>query len=339
MDFAVANGSCNNYTISEDIIGPLFSAVICIVLILTILANSVIVLHTVTHVEAIKKASAILFFNLALGNIMVTVFFMPFTIITAALGRWIFGDVKSGLCQFVGLAFNSYMFILINTLAAISFDRWLFIIKPVVYKRIMKTFVAWLIVVAIWGIAIIVSLTPFIGLGKIGFAPYVASCFPQWEDRNYVIYTVLMVQPGFTIITITSIWTFAYTRWFIKHHYSAHGTSSIERNSEENKVYNVKMRRIFGLFGVLLISNMILFAPQNILGLVIVIIGINEIPSAVSCTALVMFLLNGVANPAVQALFRRDLRDSFLKVKKKLKCQTKELKSRSTTTHTTKSSI
>ena len=57
----------NNYTVSAELFGPLLSAAISTEVVLTIIANSVIVLHTITHAEALKKASAILLFNLALA--------------------------------------------------------------------------------------------------------------------------------------------------------------------------------------------------------------------------------------------------------------------------------
>ena len=79
--------------------------------------------------------------------------YMPFVIVAAGAGEWIFGDtnhIRDTLCQ-------SHSFVLLYTggvslslLAVLSVDRFLYIVKANVYHKIMTRKVAISIIAAIW---------------------------------------------------------------------------------------------------------------------------------------------------------------------------------------------
>ena len=61
--------------------------------------------------------------------------------LTAAVGEWIFGKTareKQAVCEFVGFMFGLCVGYSTHTLALISFDRFLFIVKPLLYIKYMK---------------------------------------------------------------------------------------------------------------------------------------------------------------------------------------------------------
>jgi len=98
----------DTFFVSEDIIGSLLAAVIGIEMILAMIANSFIILYTVSHVKVLKQPSTIFLSSLAVANLLMSCLFMPFTIITAAAGEWIFGkteEEKETTCQVVGFVF------------------------------------------------------------------------------------------------------------------------------------------------------------------------------------------------------------------------------------------
>ena len=76
-----------------------------------------------------------------------TVLFMPFMVVASAAEEWIFGRA---LCQITAFIFAYTVGISIHTLAAISFDRFLSIVKPHHHKKYMTWKVALGIVIFIW---------------------------------------------------------------------------------------------------------------------------------------------------------------------------------------------
>lgn len=314
---AAINAANSNFTVSPEIVAPLLAVVIGLMMVLSFTANSFIVLHTLAHIMTLKQSSVIFLFCLALANLTMSVLFMPFTFIAAAAGHWVFGatpEQKQGVCQFVGFVFGYCTSVSVHTLAVISLDRFLFIVKPMLHKKVMKPWVAWLFVLTILAFGIIFNITPFVGLGQYAFASSSASCLPVWAgNRDYVIYVLVVSTLPLGIIVVTTLWTFIFTRSFIRNHYRSSGHNEEE---EGNSVYNTKIRKVFGIFGSLLVVNVISFGPYILISVVGFFVGFGNIPLPAYTTVVVLYLLSNVTIPLVQSLFRRDLKESLSKLKK-----------------------
>lgn len=145
-----------SWQLSGQLIGPLISSCVALEFVFSLCANLFIVVFTLRNAKAregLKKSSILLLFNLALTSLIVTIFYMPFVIVASGAGEWIIGTtdtVRDGVCQFTGFIFAYTTSISTYTLAAISFDRFLFIIKPHFHRRYMTWKAALGIVAAIW---------------------------------------------------------------------------------------------------------------------------------------------------------------------------------------------
>ena len=157
--FISSNDSALNCTercmwcLSEELIGPLIAFFTGIIFILSLITNLFICIYTLRHPKSLKKSSTIFLFNLALINLLMTVLFMPFMVVASAAGEWIIGQTDSErdiICQITGYNFAYTVGISVHTLAAISFDRFLSIVKPHHHKKYMTWKVALGIVVFIW---------------------------------------------------------------------------------------------------------------------------------------------------------------------------------------------
>ena len=98
----------NNFTLSEDINGPLLAAVIVIEMLAGLITNSFVLILTAYNLKNWKQPSTIFLANMLLNNLVVTLLVMPFPIITAASGEWIFGSTKKqkySVCQFTACLF------------------------------------------------------------------------------------------------------------------------------------------------------------------------------------------------------------------------------------------
>ena len=108
---------------------------------------------------------------------------MPFGVIANASGEWIFGqsvEEKNGVCQFVGFTIWYGALLVTMTLAVISFDRFLFIVKPFLHKRFMKPHTAIIIVIIIWITCAVLNTTPLYGLGRFGYGKGTGTCSLRW---------------------------------------------------------------------------------------------------------------------------------------------------------------
>lgn len=142
------------WCLDENLIGPLIASFVSIEFILSLAINLFICIFTLKDARRmLRKASTLLLFNMALSNLFMTVFYMPFVIVASAAGEWIFGgtdEVRSGFCQFTGFVFAYATSISVHTLAAISFDRFFFIAKAQIYHQIMTWKTALGIIIFIW---------------------------------------------------------------------------------------------------------------------------------------------------------------------------------------------
>ena len=140
---------------------------------------------------------------------------------------------------------------------------------------------------------------------------------PLWAgNTDYVIFFSVLGTIPFTIIIITTIWTYIFTRKFLKKDFQRRKTMTQNEVKElklEKSIYNVRVRNLIGVFGMLLLFNVITFSPYIIASLIGLIVGLDNIPSAIYATVLILFLLNNVTNSIIQSYFRRDLRDCIAK--------------------------
>ena len=147
------NITCD-WRINEAVSGPAAAVFIAVIFLLSFIANLFICLHTVTNGKAtLKQSSTLLLFNLSLSNFIMTILYMPFVVIAFVAQEWIIGvtnEERSISCWIFGIIFATTASISLHTLAAISFDRCLFVVKPHLHRKIMSWKTALVIVIIIW---------------------------------------------------------------------------------------------------------------------------------------------------------------------------------------------
>ena len=321
VDILVDN---DNFTLNRDISGPALAVAVAIEFILSLASNLFILLFTLCHPKTLKHPSIIFLTNFIFANLLVTVFVMPFTIVAASAGEWIFGETlqeKDRTCQFAGFAFAHGTQLTNLTLTVISIDRFLFIVKPFVHKRFMKTWVAVLIVVCMWLLACVINLPPYFGLGQYAFGQFTATCLQVWVGHgDFLAYYCLIILMAVATITVTTVWTFCFTRRFIKRTY--YPSSNKTGNDDFQKhVYTRRMRKLTGIFGALLIVTLLTYVPAVVGGVVGIAIGIDNLPAPVFAVIVIFFYINSIANPMIQSYFRKDVNEFIVRnCQRVLKC-------------------
>ena len=297
----------SNFTFTGDFNGPAVAAVLSLMTLAALIANITVLSITLYQRKSWKQSSTIFFTSLILAHLVLNVLYLPFTVIALAAGGWIFGSTdeeKKGTCHFAAFIFWYCVLIIYITVAAISFDRFLFIVKPHLHKRFMRPWVALMITVIIWLMAALCSATPFFGLGDFAYDIQVGSCIPVWITLSFMVSTLVLVAVLLSIIIITSVWTFCFTRRFIN-----------EINNNSN-VYASKKKRLFGIFGAMSLVYIVCFLPSVIM-LAIFPFSVT-VPQEYIVTCFVCFLFVAIANPIVQSCFRPEVKGALHSLYKRM---------------------
>uniref|UniRef100_A0A1X7SF80 G-protein coupled receptors family 1 profile domain-containing protein n=1 Tax=Amphimedon queenslandica TaxID=400682 RepID=A0A1X7SF80_AMPQE len=154
----------------------------------------------------------------------------------------------------------------------------------------MRFGVALTLSIAIWILPAIIH--PF------WFCFYSDICLSSTVDIGFVVYITLLLAIVLMIIFFTSLWTFCFTRRFFKDQSVIAGES----------VYALKKKRLFGMFGCMLLINGICLAPGVLYFLLHLFI---DLPIWLNLFVTICFLFVTIANPVMQSYFRPEIK-SFL---------------------------
>ena len=286
----------SNFTFTGDLNTAAIAAVLSIEMILALVANGIVLLITITQRKSWKQSSTIFFTSLILAHLVMNILYLPFTIIAFAAGEWIFGSTdeeKKGTCHFAAFIFWYCALIIYMTVAAISFDRFLFIVKPHFHKWFMRPWVALMVTVIIWLMAALCSATPFFGLGDFAYDIQLGSCIPVWITLSFIAYTLVLAAVLLSIIIVTSVLTFCFTRRFIN-------------ELSNSNVYASKKKRLFGIFGAMSLVYIVCFLPGIIM--LVLFPFVRTVPKEYNVTCFICFLFVTIANPIVQSCFRPEVK-------------------------------
>ena len=300
-----------NFTLSENINGPLLASGIAVELAISFITNSFIFLYTLCHPRILKQPSIIFLTNFIVINMLINIIYLPSLIISAAAGEWVFGgslSEKIASCEFVGFIYLYTAFLTTFTLTVISIDRFLLIVKPLLYKRFVKNWVAVIIIVAIWTLSGCIACLPiFLEEVQYSYNNYVSTCILQVTNaNNLVILLYIVILFCAAVIVLTTFLAFCATRKFLK---PFKWTRRSFSNEIQDHIYNRRMKKVNGLFSGILIATMITYLPPLLAISIRIGIKFEDTNGAYIIILYQFYFLSTIVNPIVQSCFRRDLSD------------------------------
>ena len=297
-----------NFTLSEDINGPLLATAIGIEMVAGFFTNSFVLILTLCYLKAWKQPSNIFLTNMSLNYLIIVILLLPVSVITCATGEWIYGSTLSQkviVCQAIGYIFSYCFLVVTESLALLSFDRFFFIVKALQYKKYMTVNKAVIIVAASWILAAFMSTPPLYGFGSFEFSQNNGICVPTVKDQlGFAIYGFIVVLTLIASIIVTSIWTYCYTRKYLKRRN--------DRKKYTNSVYISQKRRLIGLFGLLIALHVLSYSLLIIFVILDPFVPVS--PRLYAASAVFTWLMM-VLSPMAQSYFRHDIRNcvhSFL---------------------------
>ena len=229
-----------NFTVTGSINGPVLAAVFAVEAVVGSIANIIVLSITLYQRKSFKQPSTIFFTSLIISNLLDALVYLPMTTVATGAEEWILGSTfeqRRATCVFSGIIFWLLLYVTLGVLAAISFDKCLFIVKPYFYKRFMKPWVALIITVALWMIIALIFTLPLLGFGEYDYRFEYGPCYIKFENNiGYLLFHMATLLFFIIIIIVTSIWTFCFTRRFISDQ-SAIAGESVYHYFEKNETF------------------------------------------------------------------------------------------------------
>ncbi|XP_059050667.1 prolactin-releasing peptide receptor-like [Achroia grisella] len=145
----------NSTTFTDPIEDKAIQAAFCIaytiIFVVGIFGNA-LVCYAVIRNRAMQTVTNLFITNLALSDILLCVFAVPFTPLYTFLGRWVFGGL---LCHIMPYAQGCSVYISTLTLTSIAIDRFFVIIYPFKPRMKIKTCIG--LIIFIWVFALSVT--------------------------------------------------------------------------------------------------------------------------------------------------------------------------------------
>lgn len=271
--------------------------------------NSFILIISIARPKTLLNPFIMLLNNFVILNLVFDVLYIPSIIVSAIAGGWSYGQTqkeKYGMCQFMGIILLWYALNSILTLAAMSVTRFLFIVKPLLYKRFVRKRTTVITVGCIWVLSGIPGLLPLMGVGVYVYDVTSMSCVPSWPNSQLLVASIFMTIFGcFAIIMIFTTWTFCFTIKYLRRNRNILTIGSADSSTS---IFNRKMCKLLGIFGTLLLVTCISYLPL----LIKFVIGVTEVLEGayeLNIGVLVFLALNTILNPAIQSYFRKELWD------------------------------
>ena len=177
------------------------AAIIVLTIILTV-AGNLFVCAIIYRVRSLHCPSGLLLANLAVNEILVGFFLLPFGIRSTLTRRWVH---SSALCQLNGFLQHSLSSVSVLTLLAVSVDRYLAILTPLRYKVRVTNRRCVVVITGTWLYALFSGCYPFLGWSRYEFIPGLWLCESDYQKSvsfTYVKLASIYFLPFLTILAI-----------------------------------------------------------------------------------------------------------------------------------------
>lgn len=292
--------------------------------------NSFVVLSYCIKWKLLREPANIYLFNLAIIDLLLTVFIILTCVITEASGEFVFGAsdyVRCHFCEILGMILHTFISLTLHTLTALSVDRCVLLSQPIKYKQIFTWQRALAIQISLWVISILISIPPLLGFGEYEYNVALGSCNARWtgvgrrgiENINYVIFFGVEAIIPIIILTVTNIYVIKIAKGFLKKRITRRRTyrgDNKDSNMQEEKQYKQQQSQLVRVFGALFVAHIVCWTPVLTITFVSVGIGAHNLPVELFLVSWLTYLCIPVVHPILESFFVKDLRSSIDKYKK-----------------------
>lgn len=118
--------------------------------------------------------------NLGMCNVLNTFSTMPVVFVSLVSKEWVF---SAPWCQVTGFLTSTTFTANTLTIVMISVDRYCAVLYPLQYKIKVTSLRVWLMIVAVWTVAVGASIPPLLGWNRYAYHPEKFTCSVSWQSR------------------------------------------------------------------------------------------------------------------------------------------------------------
>ena len=312
---------------------PYVAAIIFIFFLVSFFWNLFIIVTYFVKYRLLKEPANIFLLSLAFYYVISTIFLTLFSFIINVRREYVFGSndvVRCATCDMVGFFFVFVVEGSVHLLMFLSIDRFILLSRPLRYKKIMKRWVAVVIVAGVTIYAFIVAIMPIaFGFGQYEFNTLFGICLARFtgESRagfnNLFYFTFLIVEglvPLFVLLA-TNVFTYRIVRKFLKRNFRRRSTyrNKAREVSEDAKKYQQQQSQLVRVFGALFIANAISWTPVVIVTLLANFLDPDEFPEQMYVFGWISLLTISLFHPILESFFIKDLRLVVNRAKKNVR--------------------
>ena len=281
-----------------------------------LLGNIFVILVVLRH-EKMRTVTNVFLVNLALGDLLVVVFCMPFSLAPHVYRNWIYGRT---ICKLTPFLQGTSVGVSVFTLLSISVDRFLAILNPMKARMVFSKAKVKLIVIMIWLVAMANSLPLAVVSDVTGKNVYGAIklhlCEEHWKSLssknvyNICMFVLLYCLP--VICMIAAYCKISRVLWYGDR--SIYSARASENPEYVQRVINGR-RRIVRMLILLVAIFAALWFPYHVIN---IYLDLNR--SVGSSPAIAIYgypvvqwlaLANSSTNPICYCFMSKSFRDSF----------------------------
>ena len=174
---------------SRSLLTICFEASALGVIIFAAVIGNTLILASLYRFSCLHTKTNVFVLNLAIADLFLAVFAMPFTLVSSIKYEWIFGNA---MCQIVGVLNSVFCEASIMTLTFVSLERFIAIVYPLKYEALITPKRVKFVIAFIWLQAVLCASSTFI-FARFTFLKFESICTVDWAHN--IAYTL-----AFTIV-------------------------------------------------------------------------------------------------------------------------------------------
>lgn len=162
-----------------------------------------------------EEPAVVLMLNLALTNLCLCIYIVPFNLVPGITHEFRFGDsdaVRCGVCQ-TGVIFVVLLLMLLHNFAVMSVDRLIYIKWAIHYYRIVKPWKLLVVMLVFWMASIVTAIPPVFGFGELQFSTAIGICTIKFSGESnltknlyYLGFLLIFIVIPLAILCVTNTW-------------------------------------------------------------------------------------------------------------------------------------
>ncbi|KAB0799483.1 hypothetical protein PPYR_07363 [Photinus pyralis] len=242
----------------------------------------------------------VILFNLVCADFLVALLGIPMSTAAAIAHKWIFGSI---MCTVYGFFMSLLGITAITTLTALSFERYLIIMKPLRNAKLSRSG-AWTLLLSIWLYSFVLTTPPLIGWGDYINEAANISCSVNWEEQGFNVKSYIIFLFVFGLVLPLIVIGFSYISIIIR---------LKQQNLQSGQVKQSEKRVTISIF-VMIVAFLTAWMPYAVMALVAQFGAKNSITPAMGVIPAILAKSSVCYNPVIYVAFNTQFRHSWMQM-------------------------